>query len=277
MACWPEFDVMINFAVAGIGGRMGRTLAGLIALNPGQYTLQAGFEYPGHPALGQDLNIFLGQNCFSGQVEDINAAALQRADVLLEFTSPAASLRHLELAARCRTALVLGTTGFTAEEKEIIAAFGRHIPLLFASNTSLAMNLMFSLAGEIAKVLDSDYALEIIEAHHDQKKDAPSGTAWTLLEILAQARGLDPAAACRHGRAGLTGPRCRDEIGVSVLRGGDIVGEHTVMFIGQGERLELTHRVQNRNTFAAGALRAGSWLKGREPGLYGMKDVLGLK
>jgi 4-hydroxy-tetrahydrodipicolinate reductase len=267
---------MITFALAGIGGRMGRTLARLIAASPDKYTLAAGFEYPAHPAQGQKLGGFLGQDSLAGVLEDINPAALKRADVLLEFTSPAASLQHLALARDCHTPVVLGTTGFTAEEKREIADIGRHIPLVFAANTSLAMNLMFTLAREIAETLDSDYALEVIEAHHEQKKDAPSGTAWTLLEILAQARGLELSQACRHGRVGMTGPRRREEIGVSVLRGGDIAGEHTVMFIGQGERLELTHRVQSRDTVALGALRAGSWLKGRAPGLYTMRDVLGL-
>jgi 4-hydroxy-tetrahydrodipicolinate reductase len=227
--------------------------------------------------MGQSLRSFLGQDSLDGFVEDMNPEALGRAEVLLEFTSPAASLQHLALARQCRRAVVLGTTGFPAAQKEEVAAFGRDIPLIFAANTSLAMNLMFSLVKQVAQTLDSDYALELIEAHHDQKKDAPSGTAWRLLEILAQARGLDLNRDCRHGRVGLSGPRRREEIGVSVLRGGDIAGEHTVMFIGQGERLELSHRVQSRNTFAAGALRAGAWLKGRAPGLYDMEDVLGLR
>jgi 4-hydroxy-tetrahydrodipicolinate reductase len=268
---------MTNFAVAGIGGRMGRALAGLIAAHPADYALQAGFEYPAHPALGRDLALFLGESSLPGRLAVLSGAALSEADVLIEFTTPAASLEHLLAAAQARTPVVLGTTGFSREEEEKVMAFANKIPLLFTSNTSVGMNLMLEMAGRIAALLDSSYALELIEAHHDQKKDAPSGSARKLLAALAQARGLDPDKDCRHGRAGITGPRGRDEIGVSVIRGGDIVGEHTVMFIGQGERLELTHRVQNRATFAAGALRAGSWLKDKKPGLYDMRDVLHLK
>ncbi|MDR1397317.1 MAG: 4-hydroxy-tetrahydrodipicolinate reductase [Desulfarculales bacterium] len=268
---------MTDFAIAGIGGRMGRALAGLIASHPYDYTLKAGFEYPAHPDLGRELALFLGESSLPGRLAAMESSALRGAEVLMEFTAPAASLEHLALAVRTGTPVVLGTTGFSEEEEEKVKAFARQIPLLFTSNTSLGMNLMISLAGRIATLLGSDYALEVIEAHHDQKKDAPSGSARKLLNALAQARGLDPDKVCRHGRLGLTGPRGRDEIGVSVIRGGDIVGEHTVMFIGPGERLELTHRVQSRATFAAGALRAGVWLKDKEPGLYDMQDVLHLK
>ena len=268
---------MVNIAIAGIGGRMGRAMAAIIAAGRSDYNLAAGFEFAEHPALGQELSAFLGLPGLTGRLEVISPELLAGADVLLDFTRPEGSMQHLDICAQAGKAVVLGTTGFSAEQKTIISDYAGRIPLVFASNYSVAMNLMFQLVGEMAAILGSDYALEVIEAHHDQKVDAPSGTAWTLLEALAKARNLNLDKACRHGRHGINGPRAVDEIGVSVIRGGDIVGEHTVMFIGQGERLDLTHRVQTRDTFAQGAIRAAAWLVGKGVGLYDMKDVLGLK
>ncbi len=267
---------MISFAIAGIGGRMGRAMAAIIAAAPDKYSLAGGFEYEGHPELGTPLSVFLGLPGLRGNLSASPEQVLQQAQVLLDFTSPGASLAHVRLCLALKKAVVLGTTGLTQEQKEELHSAAGQIPIVFSSNFSIGMNLMFNLVEQMTATLGLDYALELIEAHHDQKVDAPSGTAYTLLEALAKGSGLSLAGSLRHGRQGMAGPRGREEIGVSVIRGGDIVGEHTVMFIGQGERLELTHRVQSRNTFAQGAVRAGAWLAGRSAGLYSMKEVLGL-
>jgi 4-hydroxy-tetrahydrodipicolinate reductase len=265
-----------NFTIAGAGGRMGRAIASIIAAQPDKYSLSGAFEYPGHPARGASLKEFLGHPNLSGVLLDSPQEALAEGQVLLDFTSPDAAMRHAAIAAQMGKAVMIGATGFNNQQKQQLLEMARSTPLILASNTSVAMNLMFYLSERIAAALGPDYALELIEAHHEQKVDAPSGTAWTLLEAMAKARNLELPAAARHGRVGMTGPRRQDEIGVSVIRGGDIVGEHTVMFIGQGERLELTHRVQSRSTFAQGAIRAGVWLADKKPGMYNMGDVLGM-
>jgi 4-hydroxy-tetrahydrodipicolinate reductase len=251
-------------------------LAAIIAAHPDKYTLSGALEYPGHPARGMSLKEFLGNPNLSGALLDSPQEALAECQVLLDFSSPNAAMEHAALAAQMDKAMMIGATGFSNPQKQRLAELARSIPLVLASNTSVAMNIMFYLTEQLAATLGPDYALELIEAHHDQKVDAPSGTAWTLLEAMAKARNLELSASLRHGRVGMTGPRRQEEIGVSVIRGGDIAGEHTVMFIGQGERLELTHRVQSRNTFAQGAIRAGVWLADKKPGLYSMGDVLGM-
>jgi 4-hydroxy-tetrahydrodipicolinate reductase len=218
-----------------------------------------------------------GEASLKGVVESSPKKALESADVLVDFTVPEATMQNLAAAAQMGKACVIGTTGLSAEEKEKIASYAKEIPVVLAPNMSVGMNLMFKLAGMITKVLGPDYALELMEAHHDQKKDAPSGTAVKIIEELAKERGWDPDEVCAHGRKGLVGARPKDEIGVSVIRGGDIVGEHTVFYIGQGERLELTHKAQSRDTFVQGAIRAAVWISQKKPGLYDMPDVLGLR
>jgi 4-hydroxy-tetrahydrodipicolinate reductase len=205
------------------------------------------------------------------------AGALAAADVIIDFSSAAATS---PLLAACRTAgkpLVLGTTGHDAVQHAAIAEAAREIGVVFAANFSAGVNALFWLTREAARILGPAFDLEIVEMHHRLKKDAPSGTARRLAEILAAARALDYAQDTVHGRHGLIGERGPQEIGIHAIRGGDIVGEHTVLFAGPGERLELTHRASSRETFAAGALRAADWLKGRPAGLYDMEDVLGLR
>ncbi len=267
---------MVRIAVAGAAGRMGGRIIHAIA-SQAEAELAAAFEAPGHPMVGRSIAEAAGLAGVQGQVGDDAAQALASADVLIDFTAPEATLAHAEAAARAGKALVIGTTGLDQAQQEALASHAKQVPLVYAPNMSVGMNLMFKLVGMMAEVLGPDYALELVEAHHDQKKDAPSGTAVKLLDELAKARGWDPEAACTHGRKGLVGARPKDEIGVSVIRGGDIVGDHTVYFIGQGERLELTHRAHSRDTFARGAVRAALWVAAREPGLYDMQDVLGLK
>jgi 4-hydroxy-tetrahydrodipicolinate reductase len=267
---------MVKIAVAGVAGRMGARIVHAIFHRPGA-ELAGAFEAPGSPAVGKSLAGVVGLAGVEGVVTDDPAEALAEAQVLIDFTVPGASVKHLKECANLGKAAVIGTTGLSSNQKKTLAAQAKKVPVVFAPNMSVGVNLMFKLAAQMASVLGPDYALEIVEAHHDQKKDAPSGTAVRLIEQLCAVRGWDPEEACRHGRVGMTGARTRGELGVSVIRGGDIVGEHTVYFIANGERLELTHRAHSRDTFAQGAVRAAMWVVEQEPGLYDMQDVLGLK
>jgi 4-hydroxy-tetrahydrodipicolinate reductase len=267
---------MVKIAVAGAAGRMGGRIVHAVCASP-QAELAGCFDAPGHPSVGRPVAEVTGCAEAGGTLGDDPAQALAEAQVLVDFTAPAATLKNLALCAELGKAAVVGTTGLDEAQKSQLTAYAAKLPLVFAPNMSVGMNLMFKLVGMIAKVLGPDYALELVEAHHDQKKDAPSGTAVRLIEGLCEARGWDPAEVLRHGRQGIIGARSQDELGVSVIRGGDIVGDHTVYYIGQGERLEFTHRAHSRDTFVRGALRAALWVAGKEPGLYDMADVLGLK
>ena len=204
------------------------------------------------------------------------AAALPGADVVVDFSSHAATARVIELTVAQGKPLVIGTTGHPAEEKQRLAALAARVPTVWAGNFSIGVNLLFALTARAARVLGDDYDAELVEMHHRHTKDAPSGTAARLLELILEARHLGPEAL-RHGRAGITGERTRQEVGVHALRGGGVIGDHTVIFASPGERLELTHKAGDRAIFAQGALRAARWVIGRKPGLYDMQDVLGLK
>jgi 4-hydroxy-tetrahydrodipicolinate reductase len=203
-------------------------------------------------------------------------AAITRDRLLVEFSVPEASLEHLRLVAEAGARAVIGTTGFSAAQRDEIAALARRAAILVAPNMSVAVTLAFSLLATMARALGDDYDVEITEIHHRYKKDAPSGTAVRMAEVIAEALGRDLARTGVYGRHGLPGERTRKEIGVMSLRSGDVVGEHTVSFGTLGERLELTHRAHSRDTFARGALRAARWMAGRPPGLYSMHDVLGI-
>ena len=267
---------MVLIAVAGAAGRMGVRLIHTIAAQD-QAELAGAFEAPGNPTVGQAISAVAGLAGAPGVMGDDVVQALVEADVLIDFTAPVATLKNTAAAAEAGKAMVIGTTGLDAAQQEEIKKQAAKIPVVYAPNMSVGMNLMFKLVGMMAKVLGEGYALELVEAHHDQKKDAPSGTAVKLLAELAAARGWDVERICQHGRQGMIGARPKEEIGVSVIRGGDIVGDHTVYFIGQGERLEFTHRAHSRDTFAQGAVRAALWVAHKKPGLYDMQDVLGLK
>ncbi len=204
------------------------------------------------------------------------AAALATSDVVVDFSAPSATRAVLEAAVARQKPVVLGTTGHSAEEKKALLALAGRVPCVWAGNFSVGVNLLFALTRHAASVLGSDYDAEVVEMHHRFKKDAPSGTAARLLEIILEERKLD-ARALRHGREGLTGERTSTEVGIHALRGGDVVGDHTVMFAALGERLELTHKASDRGIFARGALRAAQWVVGKQPGVYDMQDVLGLK
>jgi 4-hydroxy-tetrahydrodipicolinate reductase len=209
-------------------------------------------------------------------VGDDIGAALAKCEVVVDFSSHAATRSLLELAVAQRKPVVLGTTGHSAEEKKQLLALAANVPCVWAGNFSVGVNLLFALTRRASAILGSDYDAEVIEMHHRFKKDSPSGTAARLLEIILEERKLD-AAALRHGREGITGERQPTEVGVHSLRGGDVVGDHTVMFAALGERLELTHKASDRGIFARGALRAAQWVVGQKPGVYDMQDVLGLK
>jgi 4-hydroxy-tetrahydrodipicolinate reductase len=209
-------------------------------------------------------------------VGDDFGAALAKCSVVVDFSSPAATRAVLEAAVAQKKAVVLGTTGHSGEEKKALLALAGRVPCVWAGNFSVGVNLLFALTRRAASVLGSDYDAEVVEMHHRFKKDAPSGTAARLLEIILEERKLD-VHALRHGREGITGERTKTEVGIHALRGGDVVGDHTVMFAALGERLELTHKASDRGIFARGALRAAEWVVNQKPGVYDMQDVLGLK
>jgi 4-hydroxy-tetrahydrodipicolinate reductase len=265
----------VNLVVGGAAGRMGSRIVALHADPPG-IRLAAALEAPGHAALGADAGQVAGGRALGVAVTADAAAAITRDRVLVEFSVPEASLEHLRLVARAGARAVIGTTGFSPGQREEIAALARQAAVLVAPNMSVAVTLAFSLLRTMARALGDDYDVEITEIHHRYKKDAPSGTAVRMAEIVAEALGRDLRKVGVYGRQGLPGERSAREIGVMSLRSGDVVGEHTVSFGTLGERLELTHRAHSRDTFARGALRAVRWIAARGPGLYSMHDVLGI-
>jgi 4-hydroxy-tetrahydrodipicolinate reductase len=257
----------MRVAIAGAGGRMGRTLIEALQAER-DLVLGAVLEAAGSPALGQTAG---------GRKIVADLGALADADVLIDFTRPEGTMAHLDACLAQRRALVIGTTGFNDAQKARIAEGARRIPIAWSPNFAIGVNVVFRLAQTAARALGDAYDVEIVEAHHRHKVDAPSGTALKLGELVAGALGRDLGEVATHGRAGDTGERPAKAIGFHAIRGGDIVGEHTVIFAGAGERVEITVRSQSRHTYAAGALRAARWLGGRAPGLYDMFDVLGLK
>ena len=238
--------------------------------------LAAALEAPGHPSVGRDAGELAGAGHRGVTISADPKAAITRQRMLVEFSVPEASLQHLRLVADAGAKAVIGTTGFSAAQREEIATLARHAAILVAPNMSVAVTLAFKLLGIMAKALGDDYDVEITEIHHRLKKDAPSGTAVRMAEVIAEALGRDLAKVGVYGRQGLPGERTAKEIGVMSLRSGDVVGEHTVSFGTLGERLELTHRAHSRDTFARGAVRAARWMIDRPPGLYTMHDVLGI-
>ena len=211
-----------------------------------------------------------------GSKQDLNAV-ISQADVVIDFSTHSATAGLVDICVKHGKAIVIGTTGFSAEEKQRITSQAAKIPMVLATNFSTGVNTLFWLTRKAAEILGPDFDLEVVEMHHRLKKDAPSGTATTLLEILGDVRKVQLEEALRHGRKGIVGERSRSEIGIHAVRGGDVVGDHTVIYANVGERVELTHKASSRDTFANGALRAAGWLVQQKPGLYDMQDVLGLK
>jgi len=264
----------MKIAIAGSAGRMGRALIEAV-LSANELKLSAALEASGSPHLGKDAGEALGNNCGIAISADYAAAAAV-SDCLIDFTRPEGSLMHLDACVKSGTNMVIGTTGFSAEGRQRIAAAANRIAIVFAPNMAVGVNAAFKLAEVAAKILGDAYDVEIIEAHHRHKVDAPSGTALKLGEVVAAALGRELKNCAVYGRQGDTGERDARSIGFHAIRGGDIVGEHTVMFAGSGERVEVTVRSQSRATYAAGALRAARFLGGKSAGLYDMQDVLGL-
>ena len=265
----------VRIAIAGASGRMGRMLVET-TLKSGDASLVAAFEQPGSPFAGKDAGELVGLPCGVAISTDV-AAGLADADCLIDFTRPEGTLHHLELARAAGCGMVIGTTGFSAEGKAAIAAAAEHIPVVFAPNMAIGVNAVFKLLEVAARILDEGYDVEVIEAHHRMKVDAPSGTALRMGEVVAKALGRDLENCAIYGREGVTGERDSQTIGFSTIRGGDIVGDHTVLFAGIGERIEITHKSSSRMPYASGSLRAARFIAGRKAGLFAMQDVLGLK
>jgi len=264
----------MKVCIAGSGGRMGRALIEAVSATS-DLKLSGALERPGSSLLGKDAGELAGTNLGVTISDDLDRA-LSASDVLIDFTRPEGTLKHLALCRQKGVAVVIGTTGFDADGKRAIEAASRDIPIVFAPNMSVGLNITLKLLELAGKALSDGYDIEIIEAHHRHKVDAPSGTALKLGEVVAQASGrsLDDAV---YGREGVTGERDPKTIGFATVRGGDIIGDHTVLFAGIGERVEITHRATSRANFATGAARAARFLAGRAAGLYDMQDVLGLK
>lgn len=267
---------MVKVVVAGAGGRMGGRLVGLIC-ESAVLQLVGAIERTGHPTIGEDAGEVAGCGRLEVPVTDDLAALADRAEVLIDFTSPEATLNNLRVMADRRKAMVIGTTGLSGEQLSELQTRARLIPCVFSPNMSVGVNVILKVIADMARILGEDYDIEVLEAHHRLKKDAPSGTAIKIAEVLAKATGKNLDAVAAYGRKGLIGERRRGEIGMQVIRAGDIVGDHTVLFGGMGERIEVTHRAQSRDTFARGALRAARWIVKQPPGIYDMQDVLGLK
>ena len=270
----PAAPGPMKIAVAGASGRMGRMLVEAVAAAD-DGTLSGALDVADSPALGSDPLAALGAASAVRITADLRAG-LAGADVLIDFTRPEGTLAHLAVCRELGVAAVIGTTGFSDAQKAQIAEIARSIAIVMAPNMSLGVNVLLELLKVAARALPNGYDIEVIEAHHRHKVDAPSGTALAMGEVLAEATGRkldDVAVWARHG---VTGERVEGSIGFSVIRGGDIVGDHTALFAGAGERIEITHRSASRATYAQGSLRAARFLRGRAPGLYGMRDVLGL-
>ena len=265
---------MLKVAVAGASGRMGHMLIEAVLASE-DCALSGALDVPGSPALGQDAGAFTGRDTGVAITADI-AHGLAGADVLIDFTRPDGTLAHLAACRPLGVRAVIGTTGFTPDQKAQIAAHAQHMAIVFAANMSVGVNVMLKLLAQAARALGEGYDVEVIEAHHKHKVDAPSGTALAMGEAVAAARGIDLSQHGVFTRHGHTGERAAGSIGFATVRGGDIVGEHTVLFAGTGERIEISHKSSSRANYADGSLRAARFLAGRAPGLYGMDDVLAL-
>jgi 4-hydroxy-tetrahydrodipicolinate reductase len=265
----------VAVAVTGVAGRMGRMLAAAVAESAAARLVGATVR-PGHPWAGRDLGEAMGGQASGVPVVDDPLEVFAGAQAVLDFTTPEATVEHATLAAQARLTHVVGTTGLSREDRERLAAAGRHAVIVEAGNMSLGVNLLTVLVRQVAAALGTDYDIEIVEMHHRHKVDAPSGTALMLGEAAAMGRRANLAELAERGRDGVTGPRREGAVGFASLRGGDVVGEHEVIFAGAGERIALRHVATDRMLFARGALRAALWGQEREPGLYGMVDVLGL-
>ncbi len=267
---------MVKAIVAGAAGRMGKRIINMIHQNP-EITLVGAFERADHPAMGQDVGETAGIGGLDIKISGPSDQSLKEADVLIDFTNPEATLENLRMAQGGGVAMVIGTTGIVGDMLEDVKRLASQIRCVMAPNMSVGVNVMFKIVRDMARILGKDYDMEILEVHHRLKKDAPSGTAMRLAQILAEAADRNLEKVAVYERRGMIGERTDEEIGIQTWRAGDITGEHTVMFGGIGERLELIHRAHNRDNFARGAVKAALWVVGQPVGLYDMQDVLGLR
>ncbi len=264
---------MIKVIVTGACGRMGGRISSLV-ITEKDMELVGVIERKQHPSLGKDMGELLGLGKMGLILQENLKKVINSGQVIIDFSASEATLTHLRLAAEHKKAMVMGTTGFSGGEMAGIKDLAQNIPCLMSPNMSLGVNLLFKVAGDVARSLGDGYDIEIVEAHHRHKKDAPSGTAKRLAEILSEARGQSLEKVAVYGRQGMTGERPKGAIGIHAVRGGDIVGDHTVIFTGEGERVELIHRAHSRDTFARGAIRAARFVATATKGLYSMQDVL---
>jgi 4-hydroxy-tetrahydrodipicolinate reductase len=265
----------VGIAVMGASGRMGQMLIETVNASDKAHLIGV-TERPGHAWIGQDLGLAMGGAKTGVMVHDDPLDLIVRAQAVIDFTTPEATLAHAQLTAQARCVHVIGTTGLSDADIAALDAAARHAVIVRAGNMSLGVNLLTRLAQEVARALDADFDVEIVEAHHRHKVDAPSGTALMLGEAVARGRGVELSEVSDRGRDGMTGARTRGDIGFSAIRGGDIVGEHDVIFAGAGERIVLRHVATDRAIFARGALKAALWGQGKAPGHYSMMSVLGL-
>jgi 4-hydroxy-tetrahydrodipicolinate reductase len=266
---------MIKVAIAGIAGRMGRSIASLLS-GEEDIKIVGATERQGHTVVGKDIGVVLGSGELNVFVSDRIEEAASSADVIVDFTTPASTLTNARYASRSGKAMVIGTTGFSDEEIKEIEELAKNFACVISPNMSVGVNVMFDIVGRVARLLGEDFDVEILEIHHRHKVDSPSGTALKLGQVLAEALGREFRDVVRLQRSGNIGRRGKEEIGIQSIRGGDVIGEHTVLFLGSGERIEITHKASSRENFSRGAIRALRWVVGKPPGIYSMKDVLGL-
>lgn len=264
----------MKIGIVGCAGRMGQMLIREVLSNP-EADLAGATEAPGSTALGQDPGTLVGETLTGLAISNDAEALFKAADAVIDFTAPKVTLHHAELAAANETALIVGTTGFEPDQQAALEAFGTKAFIFQAANFSIGVNLLLGLSQQVGALLGTEYDAEILEMHHKHKVDAPSGTALALGKAVAMGRGVDLDTVAKRTRDGITGARKAGDIGFATLRGGDVIGDHTVMFAADGERIELTHKASNRSIYSAGAVRAALWSASQEPGFYGMRDMLG--
>ncbi|MEZ8127040.1 4-hydroxy-tetrahydrodipicolinate reductase [Vibrio splendidus] len=270
-----EIFAVVRIAIAGAAGRMGRNLVKAAHQNS-EASVGAGSERPESSLVGVDVGELCGEGRFDVALVDDLSKAIEEFDVIVDFTAPVSTLANIELCKRHGKKLIIGTTGFSEEEKQVIDAASKEMAIVMAPNYSVGVNLVFKLLEKAAKVMGDYCDVEIVEAHHRHKVDAPSGTAIGMGEAIAGAMGNELNDVAVWSREGITGERTKDEIGFATIRAGDIIGEHTAMFADIGERVEITHKATDRMTFANGAIKAAVWLNDKPAGFYTMTDVLGL-
>ncbi len=264
----------MKIGIVGITGRMGKSVARLVIEN--EITdVAGGITKSDDELLGKDIGQILGLEKLGVEISDDLDDLFQKSDVIIDFSTPDITLSCANLAAKHKKTLVSGTTGLKEEEKQKLVKSANDTVIIWSSNMSIGINLLFNLSQEVAQILHDDYDVEILEMHHNQKVDAPSGTALSLGEAVAKGRNLDFGEVSRKTRDGIIGKREKNEIGFASLRGGDVIGDHSVIFAGNGERIELTHKASNRDIYARGAIRAAIWSQGKDNGFYSIRDVIG--